>query len=115
MQREVTVEHRTTVFACLQNPCSPMALLALLLPRGNLSLQRFQAQHKICGPAGRWQETTGTPRAGDHIGRARINPCSSLQPQQCLGAQLEQVPSLITISVPKVWKLTWLSVVASLY
>lgn len=105
-----------SVFAHLQDPCSsPMALLALLSPRGSSSLQRFQAQHKICGPAGRWQETTGTPRAGAHIGWARIDPCSSLQLQQCLGAHLEHLHSPITASVPKVWKLTWLSVVASLH
>lgn len=112
MQRGVTAQHRTTLFACLQDPWSPMALLALLSPRGSLSLQRFQAQHKICGPAGRW---FGTPRAGDHIGWAGIDSSSSLQPQQCLGAHLEHLPSPITASAPKVWKLTWLSVVASLH
>lgn len=63
-----------------------MAVLALLSSRGNLSLQIFQAQYKICGPA------------GNYTGWARTDPCSSLQPQQCLGAQVEHLPSPITAS-----------------
>lgn len=79
MQKGVTVQHRTTL--CLPActiPALPWLFFALLSPRGNLCQQRFQAQHKNCGPAVRWQETIDTPRAGEHIGWVRIDPCSSL-------------------------------------